>query len=96
LTGAGVWQAPRFPVDEREETCRGLQGAEASEAEAVTDGKYASVGFLTKRGASNRKPVLRDSDGKVGGVQTEHWDGRVDAKVVPASVELRVIQGGDR
>ena len=59
-------------------------------------GKYSSVGFLTRRGTSNRKPVRRDSDGKVGGVQTEHWDGRVDAQVVPESVELRVIQGGDR
>lgn len=96
LTGAGVWQAPRFPVDKREETRCGLQGAEASEAEAVTGGKYSSVGFLTKRGTSNRKPVRRDSDGKVGGVRTEHWDGRVDAHVVPRSVKLKVVSGGDR
>lgn len=59
-------------------------------------GKYASVGVLTRRGTSRRKPVRRDADGKVGGVQTEHWDGRVDAKVVPRSVKLKVVSGGDR
>jgi hypothetical protein len=59
-------------------------------------GKYSSVGFLTKRGTSNRTPVRRDSDGEVGGVQTEHWDGRVDAQVVPESVDLKVVPGGDQ
>ena len=58
-------------------------------------GKYSSVGVLTKRGSSNRKPVRRDSDGKVGGVQIEHWDGRLDANVVPESVEIKVAVGGD-
>ena len=59
-------------------------------------GKYSSVGVLTKRGSSNRKPVRRDSDGKVGGVQPEHWDGRVDAQIVPESVDIKVVSGGDR
>jgi len=62
----------------------------------MTDGKYSSVGIILRRGTSRRKPVRRDSDGSVGGVQTEHWDGRVDAAVVPESVELKVRQGGDR
>jgi hypothetical protein len=59
-------------------------------------GKYSSVGILTKRGSSNRKPIRRDSDGKVGGVQIEHWDGRVDAQIVPESVDIKVVSGGDR
>lgn len=59
-------------------------------------GRYSSVGILTQRGSSKKTKVRRDSDGSVGGVQTEHWDGRVDAAVVPESVELKVVQGGDQ
>ena len=58
-------------------------------------GKYSSVGFLVRRGTSKTTKVRRDSDGQFGGVQTEHWDGRLDAKVVPESVELKVAVGGD-
>tara|TARA_R100001463_G_scaffold62737_1_gene115680 strand:- start:852 stop:1043 length:192 start_codon:yes stop_codon:yes gene_type:complete len=57
-------------------------------------GKYASVGFITRgKGSKRNTPIHRDSDGSVGGVRTEHWDGRVDAKVVPESVEVKVLQG---
>jgi hypothetical protein len=59
-------------------------------------GKYSSVGFLTKRGMTNRTTVRRDVDGSVGGVQTEHWDGRIDAAVVPASVTLKSATGGNK
>ncbi len=59
-------------------------------------GRYSSVAILTKRGTSKKTKVQRDSDGSVGGVQTEHWDGRVDAAVAPEAVELKVVQGGDR
>ncbi len=58
-------------------------------------GRYSSVAVLRRRGTSEAKVVRRDSDGSVGGVQVEHWDGRVDAKVVPESVELRVLKEGD-
>jgi len=58
-------------------------------------GKYSSVGFLVRRGTSKTTKVRRDSDGQFGGVQTEHWDGRLDANVVPESVELKVAVGGD-
>ncbi|MBT7541559.1 MAG: hypothetical protein HN683_19610 [Gammaproteobacteria bacterium] len=59
-------------------------------------GKYASVGFMTRRGSKNSSLVKRDSDGSVGGVRTEHWDGRVDATVVPQSVDLKVVQKDDK
>lgn len=59
-------------------------------------GKYASVGFMTRRGSKNSTKVRRDSDGSVGGVRTEHWDGRVDATVVPQSVDLKVVQKDDK
>ena len=58
-------------------------------------GKYSSDGFLVRRGTSKTTKIRRDSDGQFGGVQTEHWDGRLDAKVVPESVELKVAVGGD-
>mgnify|MGYP003148696204 CR=1 FL=1 len=58
-------------------------------------GKYSSVGILTKRGTSKTSTVIRES-GVVGGTTTEHWDGRVDARVIPESVEVRVIQEGDK
>ena len=57
-------------------------------------GKYSSVGFLVLRGTSKTTKVRRDSDGQFGGVQTEHWDGRLDANVVPESVEIKDAVGG--
>ena len=58
-------------------------------------GKYSSVGFLVRRGTSKTTKIRRDSDDQIGGVQTEHWDGRLDANVVPESVEIKVAVGGD-
>jgi len=58
-------------------------------------GKYSSVGFLVRRGTTKTTKIRRDSDGQFGGVQTEHWDGRLDANVVHESVELKVAVGGD-
>ena len=58
-------------------------------------GKYSSVGVLTRRGTSKTTKVRRDSDGQFGGVQTEHWDGRLDANVVPEAVEIKGAVGGD-
>lgn len=40
-------------------------------------------------GKSKTTPVRRDDNGKVGGYQTEHWSGRVDAKVLADTIELR-------
>lgn len=57
-------------------------------------GKYSSVGILTQRGTSKKTKVRRDSDGSVGGIQTEHWSGQIDATVAPESVKMRVLQGG--
>jgi hypothetical protein len=58
-------------------------------------GRFSSVGILTRRGSKEASVVRRDSDGTVGGVQIEHWDGRVDAKVVPLSVQLKVLKEGN-
>ncbi len=57
--------------------------------------KARSIGFLKRRGTSEASVVRRDSDGTVGGLHVEHWDGRVDAKVMPESVQLRGVPGGD-
>jgi len=46
---------------------------------------------LRKRGTSRTTPVIREEGrtrGQVGGAQTEHWDGRVDAVATPESVEV--------
>ena len=51
-------------------------------------GKYSGVGFITKQGTSKTTRVRRDTDGKLGGTTTEHWDGRVDANIGPESVKL--------
>lgn len=56
--------------------------------------KARSVGFLKRRGSKEASVVRRDSDGTVGGLHIEHWDGRVDAKVVPELVQLRGVPGG--
>lgn len=49
--------------------------------------------MLRRRGTHRVSPVFRDDGplrGTQGGTQTEHWDGRVDATVVPNPVEVQI------
>ena len=51
--------------------------------------KLDSLSFSHKhRGKSNTTPVVRDTDGTVGGERTEHWDDRVDMKVTKADIHI--------
>lgn len=45
------------------------------------------IGVMRRRGTSERKPVIDERDGTVGGHQTTHWDDRVDAEVNLKPVE---------
>jgi len=45
-----------------------------------------NVGVSLRRGKTNKKPVLDDRDGTVGGYEIEHWDDHQDAVVMPKSV----------
>jgi hypothetical protein len=56
--------------------------------------KLRSLGFLSKKGTSNKKPVIDERTGKVGGFHEEHWDDSQDATVLPQSihVEAKLIQ----
>ena len=44
------------------------------------------VGVSLRKGKTNKKPVLDDRDGTVGGYEVEHWDDHQDAVVLPKSV----------
>lgn len=57
--------------------------------------KIKGLGFLSKRGQSIKKSVIREDDGTVGGYYTEHWDDRQDAVVQPKTIKLKAeIQDG--
>ncbi len=48
-------------------------------------------GRLRKAGTSNTTAVVADDGvnrGKIAGTQTEHWDGRKDAHVVPPPIVI--------
>lgn len=50
-----------------------------------------SYAFLRHKGTSRTTAVIREEGrtrGQVGGSQTEHWDGRVDATATPEPVEV--------
>jgi hypothetical protein len=49
-------------------------------------------GFGTGRNKGGTKSwdVLHEDTGRVGGSQTEHWDGRVDAEIRPESVKMKI------
>lgn len=54
-------------------------------------------GFGTARKAGQKRvhKVTNETDGSVGGTQTEHWDGRVDANVHLKPINLKTqAQGG--
>jgi len=41
-------------------------------------------------GKKKKTKVLNDDNGKVGGYQTEHWSGRVDATVTPPTKRIKL------
>lgn len=55
--------------------------------------KLRSIGFSRLRGTAERKPVLREEDGSIGGYQTTHWDDHQDAEVIvkPVEVDLHIM-----
>jgi hypothetical protein len=58
--------------------------------------KIKTVGVSLRKGSSNKKPVVHDADGSVGGHITEHWDDRQDAEVIVKPVNgFSKTQKGD-
>jgi hypothetical protein len=55
--------------------------------------KLRTLGFSTRRGTSERHVIRDERDGTVAGIQTDHWDDRVDAKVrlKPIRVKARRV-----
>lgn len=51
--------------------------------------KLKSLSFGTKRGQSERRVVVDERDGSVGGIETEHWDGSKDAAARPKSIRIK-------
>jgi hypothetical protein len=52
--------------------------------------KLRSLGFARRRGSSERKPVVNEDDGKIGGYHIEHWDDSQDAEVHPRALRLKL------
>ena len=57
--------------------------------------KLQGLSFPRKRGTSKKTQVQRESDGTVGGYQTEHWDDRVDATVQPKTLKMKLRMDRD-
>lgn len=57
--------------------------------------KLRTIGFVQKfkPGATKKKVVINEDDGKPGGFHTEHHDGSQDATAIPRPI--RVSMGGD-
>ena len=43
--------------------------------------KVRTIGVSRRRGSTERKPVIDERDGTVGGYHVEHWDDSQDAVV---------------
>lgn len=56
----------------------------------MSDFRGKNVGFLRRRGTSEREPVIDERDGSVGGYHVKHWDGRQDAVVQPKTIRVKV------
>ena len=55
----------------------------------ATKWQQKNVGVSLRRGTSNKKPVVDDRDGSVGGYETEHWDDSQDAHIITKPVTAR-------
>jgi len=47
-----------------------------------------NVGVSLRKGTTNKKPVLDDRDGSIGGYEVEHWDDHQDAVVLAKTVRV--------
>lgn len=59
--------------------------------------KARSLGFIQryKPGATQKKVVMNEDDGKPGGFHTEHHDGSQDATAIPRTIKMKLTRGGD-
>jgi hypothetical protein len=57
--------------------------------------KWKSIGFLSKKGKTNKTPVIDERDGTQAGYHVEHWDDRKDAVAQPKPVDLSLKVNGD-
>lgn len=59
------------------------------------DYKSKGVGFLKRKGTSEKKPVIDERDGSVGGYHLEKWDDSQDAVVNAKAVRRQAKKMGD-
>lgn len=57
--------------------------------------KLRSIGFSTKRGTSDKRAVLNETDGTVSGYETRHWDDSQDVNVTPKSIAVKIQPQGE-
>lgn len=59
--------------------------------------RMRSVGFVSKYkpGATKKKVVLNENDGKPGGYHVEHYDGSQDAVAQPRTIEMELTKKGE-
>lgn len=56
--------------------------------------KLRSLSFPRKHGQTERRPVINENDGSVGGYHTIRWDGSQDAEITPKPVSASAkVQG---
>jgi hypothetical protein len=55
--------------------------------------KLKGLSFPRKLGGTEKKPVINDDDGTVGGYHTVRWDGSQDANVIPRAVTAKAKEG---
>ena len=59
--------------------------------------KARSLGFIQKYkpGATQKKVVINEDDGKPGGFHTEHHDGSQDANAIPRTIRYKIGRKDD-
>jgi hypothetical protein len=56
--------------------------------------KLRSLSFPRKYGATERRPVVNEDDGSIGGHHVIRWDGSQDAEITPRPIAIRAkVQG---
>ena len=48
-----------------------------------------NVGVVLKKGTSQKKAVVDERDGSVGGHHIEHWDGSQDAEIIAKTTRVK-------
>ena len=52
--------------------------------------KLRSLNFPRKYGQTERRPVINENDGSVGGAHVIRWDGSQDAEIKPKTVTYKM------